>query len=302
MAERLSRRAWHNQRRAFTLVELLVVVGIIAVLVAILLPTLNRARESARRTKCLANLRSIGQLVNMYANMFRGQIPIGYSGGSTGSSQSYTSNYWMLRHASTGNRFVGLGLLYPASLINTSEVEGLIFYCPSTNEDTDHSFKGSGTNPNPYIDDFIIGNATASGTRMGYSHRSSDPTRNNPASPNPQGIMWTTHSATAPYYPVIGENGDMTKASMMVISRMKTKAILADLMASYTRTRVAHVKGINALSADGSARYIDLTYLGTAVDPNDGQTKPIQDAMNVVNDSSKNRLTDLYWDRIDAAP
>src|SRR5688500_19475848 len=63
----------------FTLVELLVVIGIIALLISILLPTLNRAREAALRTKCLANLRSIGQFVHMYANVSKGHIPVGFT-------------------------------------------------------------------------------------------------------------------------------------------------------------------------------------------------------------------------------
>jgi prepilin-type processing-associated H-X9-DG protein/prepilin-type N-terminal cleavage/methylation domain-containing protein len=60
----------------FSLVELLVVIGIIVVLVAILLPSLVRARESAQQVKCAANLRTLGQLLTMHANDHRGYLPL----------------------------------------------------------------------------------------------------------------------------------------------------------------------------------------------------------------------------------
>jgi prepilin-type N-terminal cleavage/methylation domain-containing protein/prepilin-type processing-associated H-X9-DG protein len=59
----------------FTLVELLVVIGIISVLIAMLLPALNKAREQAKKIQCMSNMRQIGQALAMYTNQFNGVIP-----------------------------------------------------------------------------------------------------------------------------------------------------------------------------------------------------------------------------------
>src|SRR4051812_1184201 len=228
-----------GRRGGFTLVELLVVIGIIALLVSILLPTLNRARESARRTKCLANLRSIGQMVNMYANQNKGLIPVGHSNDTGASSVWYSVNYYVARWNTNPDdiRYVGLGLLFPANIISSSPGEGEVFYCPSTNEDTFHSMK-SLQGPNPYIDDLLAGNPMAGkATRISYGQRASDPTSD--AAQDHRGVCWL---ASGPiYYPVNGWTDQTTRVGMMRLSRMKTRAILTDVAAG-TRLKLAHVK------------------------------------------------------------
>jgi len=67
-----------KRRNGFTLIELLVVIAIISLLVSILLPSLNQAKELARSAVCMSNLKQLGILLAMYTNDYEGYLPPGH--------------------------------------------------------------------------------------------------------------------------------------------------------------------------------------------------------------------------------
>ena len=104
-----------NNKKGFTLIELLVVIGIIFVLASFLAPALLRAREQASRASCLANVRSVGQAMQIYANENSDKFPVG--GGTT--ADTWTSN-------------ASFGAVYNAKSFNDTKV----FVCPNRKRNT----------------------------------------------------------------------------------------------------------------------------------------------------------------------
>jgi len=126
--------------KGFTLVELLVVIGIIALLISILIPTLGKARNQAQRIKCQANLQQIGQVWHMYANENDGWFPILFEErlNSSGAKVRYSNGNWALLFAD--NR--PLKVDYRSMMKDRYKMpSGNIFYCPNY-----RSYTGSDTN------------------------------------------------------------------------------------------------------------------------------------------------------------
>jgi len=122
-----------KKHQGFTLIELLVVIAIIAILAAMLLPALARAREQARRGVCMTNLKQVGLALHIYANDWGGYFPV-CDANADRSSYSKT------------NRSLALltGQLIPTVLVNGDEqphpeletppyvTDSQLFVCPST--------------------------------------------------------------------------------------------------------------------------------------------------------------------------
>ena len=112
--------------RAFSIVELLVVVAILSVLLSILVPAVGRAKELARRAVCASNLKQIGSSVGSYAAQSREWLPTLTGHGGTTLSVTHWVR-WFYVEGYGDYCYWNLGLLYKTDLA----MDGGLYYCPS---------------------------------------------------------------------------------------------------------------------------------------------------------------------------
>jgi prepilin-type N-terminal cleavage/methylation domain-containing protein len=133
----MKRSANRSSHKGFTLVELLVVIGIIALLISILLPSLSRARETANRVKCGSNLRQLGQAMQLYANENQGNYPRTYYSLGTAaitSTQGNNETQPFRTGSAVQTNNIGSAMFL---LLRTQDITAAVFVCPSSNSEPD---------------------------------------------------------------------------------------------------------------------------------------------------------------------
>jgi prepilin-type N-terminal cleavage/methylation domain-containing protein/prepilin-type processing-associated H-X9-DG protein len=225
-----------RKRNGFTLVELLVVIGIIALLISILLPSLNRARESAQRVACLSNLRSTMQMMHLYAADNKGQIPLGCH------SDRYQESYYITIGSGSTLHWPTWGPLYKAGYLTDAR----FLYCPSENQQY-HQYDMAPANA--WLPDDASANMNGA-LRAGYLLR--------PCTETYQPVLWRS---SAPFWPVDNKNyppaNPYVWSGFPKLSRLKRVAIAGDMFISPIRIEQRHKKAFNVAYADGSAEMID---------------------------------------------
>ena len=129
-----------RRSKGFTLIELLVVIAIIALLVSILLPSLNRARELAKRVSCAANLNGVGKALALYKAANGDNFPWISNAGSmvpgTAMIAGGTADIWLLDGAGVGVQNATLNINENLNLlVKGGFTSHKMFLCPSVSTD-----------------------------------------------------------------------------------------------------------------------------------------------------------------------
>jgi len=172
-----------DRRIGFSLVEMLVVIGILSLLIAILLPALNQARHQVRRTACAQNLRQVGVAIHLYAEDFGDTIPFGPAGRPVTGSNFYTvtGNVTSLLSLEDGAP-VGLGLLLKDYLNH----QPTVLFCPGADQPSEAREQLAQVGQAQAQSDFYYRHASVAlltGTPKAFHIRLSDLGRNSKGQP-----------------------------------------------------------------------------------------------------------------------
>lgn len=260
------------RRRAFTLVELLVVIGIITILAGMFLPSLVRSRRAAKAALCMNNLRQLGAFYYLYADQNRDLIPLGTSALLPDFPDYYTAwDNFVWREGApgpAGGPFLLARLLKPGS--------ARIFYCPLEEKESfqweqfEHSFERIALNESVSI-------------RSSYAAR-------------PGRHVWTTSAgAKSVEYP----------KPMPKLVKQRRYALMAEYpqSAPFAHGGEGAAPVVHALYADSSVRPVPVKHFGDALEEYIRRSLPLGPGMNPGSNAKcfdeSTETADTIWQKID---
>jgi prepilin-type N-terminal cleavage/methylation domain-containing protein/prepilin-type processing-associated H-X9-DG protein len=253
-------RIGSSRTKGFTLVELLVVIGIIALLISILLPSLNKARETANKAKCASNLHQIGLAILLY----QGDNQQLYPRAIMDSSATHAPTWGGSANPGTPDPFQTTGFAVTSAnnvsasfflLLRNEQLTSAVFLCPSASQEA-WDFGGGSNSAQNWVD---WNGTTGLAKNLSYSYE--NPFASNTASGN----GWQLKNPDATY----AIASDLNPGTSVPTSTRNVQSVLTTDPSSNMKggNSPNHQQdGQNVLYGDGHAEWMNNPFCGTQHD------------------------------------